>query len=281
MHTPSRPRIDKATVATAVCTFIKGRMEQMARDEQIAPDTVAAVSAGAVSAPVDYFALAHALEDARESDPETFENLATAYARASHLADPSLGTDVDESIMGEAERSLMHATDAAREFVQIALEKKDFQQLISGLAALREPIDRFFDDVMVMEQDMALRENRLRLLTASRRCLPVSPTWAPSPRRSSALRGMRNEEAPADGSGGLLVSNALGNPQLSDCRDKRLVRPADVGKLLPCSLHTASRCSYDRDRRAPYRHRGQISPCGSALGASRRDRSQKTTARSC
>ena len=66
--------------------------------------------------------------------------------------------------MGEAERSLMHATDAAREFVQIALEKKDFQQLISGLAALREPIDRFFDDVMVMEQDMALRENRLRLL---------------------------------------------------------------------------------------------------------------------
>ena len=155
---------DKDAVAQAVCAFIKGRMEQMARDEKIAPDTVAAVSAGAVSAPVDYFALAHALEDARESDPETFENLATAYARASHLADASLGSDVDESLMGDAERALMHATDAAGEFVQIALEKKDFQQLISGLAALREPIDRFFDDVMVMDEDVTLRENRLRLL---------------------------------------------------------------------------------------------------------------------
>ena len=35
--------------------------------------------------------------------------------------------------------------------------------VIAALAALRNPIDRFFDDVMVMEQDMALRENRLRL----------------------------------------------------------------------------------------------------------------------
>ena len=139
-------------------------MEQMARDEKIAPDTVAAVSAGSVSAPVDYFALAHELENARESDPDTFENLATAYARASHLADSDLGIDVDESIMGDAERTLMHATDAALEYVRIALGNKDFKEVISGLAALREPIDRFFDDVMDMDDDQALRENRLRLL---------------------------------------------------------------------------------------------------------------------
>ncbi|MBM6688185.1 glycine--tRNA ligase subunit beta [Collinsella tanakaei] len=155
---------DKDAVCAAVCAFIKGRMEQMARDEKIAPDTVAAVSAGSVSAPVDYFALAHELENARESDPDTFENLATAYARASHLADSDLGIDVDESIMGDAERTLMHATDAALEYVRIALGNKDFKEVISGLAALREPIDRFFDDVMVMDDDQALRENRLRLL---------------------------------------------------------------------------------------------------------------------
>ena len=58
----------------------------------------------------------------------------------------------------------MHATDAAREYVQTALADKDFKAVISGLAALREPIDRFFDDVMVMDDDQALRENRLRLL---------------------------------------------------------------------------------------------------------------------
>ena len=155
---------DLDATASAVCAFIKGRMEQMARDEKIAPDTVAAVSAGTVTAPVDYFALAHALEDARAHDAETFGNLATAYARAAHLADASLGCEVDESIMGEVEAALMSATDTAATAVSSALDAKDFKALIASLASLREPIDRFFDDVMVMDEDIALRENRLRLL---------------------------------------------------------------------------------------------------------------------
>ena len=155
---------DAEAVRDAVCAFVKGRMEQMARDEKIPADVVAAVSAGSVSAPADYFALAHALDDARKGDPETFENLATAYARASHLADASLGCEVDEALMGEAERDLLMATDAARDVVALVLAKKDFTAVIASLAALREPVDRFFDDVMVMDEDQALRENRLRLL---------------------------------------------------------------------------------------------------------------------
>ena len=155
---------DKDEVAVAVGGFLKGRMEQMARDAHVPADVVAAVSAGSVSAPADFFALAEALRDARESDPETFENLAVAYARASHLADATLGVEVDESLMGEAERELLLATDAARDAVALALEKKDFAAVIASLAALREPIDRFFEDVMVMDEDPALRANRLKLL---------------------------------------------------------------------------------------------------------------------
>ncbi len=155
---------DKDEVTAAVCGFLKGRMEQMARDAHVPADVVAAVSAGRVSAPADFFALAEALRDARESDPETFENLAVAYARASHLADATLGVEVDESLMGEAERELLLATDAARDAVALALEKKDFAAVIASLAALREPIDRFFEDVMVMDEDPALRANRLKLL---------------------------------------------------------------------------------------------------------------------
>lgn len=155
---------DKAEVSAAVCVFIKGRLEQMARDEGISADTVAAVSAGSVSKPVDYLALAHALEVARDDDPAAFENLATAYARAAHLADASLGIQVNEELMGEAEHNLLLATDAARDVVELALGKKDFTALIAALAALREPIDQFFEDVMVMDEDQALRENRLRLL---------------------------------------------------------------------------------------------------------------------
>lgn len=155
---------DEAEVAASVCAFIKGRMEQMARDEKIAPDTVAAVSAGSVTTPAHYFELAHALEHARSNDRAAFENLATAYARAAHLADASVGCEVDEVLLGDAERVLLEAIDAAEASVTSALSAQDFPGVISALAALREPIDAFFDEVMVMDEDERLRANRLALL---------------------------------------------------------------------------------------------------------------------
>ena len=155
---------DADAVASSVGSFIKGRLEQMARDAKIDPDTVAAVSAGSVSAPADYFALARALGDARDNDADTFENLATAYARASHLADASLGCDVDESLMGDAELALLKASDEASRAVEASLAAKDYASTIAALAALRAPIDRFFDEVLVMDEDASVRDNRLRLL---------------------------------------------------------------------------------------------------------------------
>ena len=157
-------QFDAAEVQAAVCAFIKGRMEQMTRDEAVSADVVAAVSAGSVRVPASYLALAHALEDARANDAATFENLATAYARASHLADASLGVEVDSALLGDAEANLLAATDQAQQRVSEALASGDFTAVIGALASLREPIDRFFDEVLVMDEDEALRQNRLRLL---------------------------------------------------------------------------------------------------------------------
>ena len=155
---------DAEKVAADVNAFILGRMQQMVRDDGVSADTVAAVSAGSVTAPDDFFALAHALEDARANDPETFENLAIAFARAAHLADASIVGDADESLMGESELNLAKALTVAREGVSSALEAKEYASAISALAAVREPLDAFFADVMVMDEDQTLRENRLRLL---------------------------------------------------------------------------------------------------------------------
>ena len=155
---------DAKKVAADVNAFILGRMQQMVRDDGVSADTVAAVSAGSVTAPDDFFALAHALEDARANDPETFENLAIAFARAAHLADASIVGDADESLMGESELKLAKALSVAREGVSSALEAKEYDSAISALAAVREPLDAFFADVMVMDEDQTLRENRLRLL---------------------------------------------------------------------------------------------------------------------
>ncbi len=46
----------------------------------------------------------------------------------------------------------------------MALTKGDYAGACDALADLKEPIDRFFDDVLVMDEDTGLRENRLRLL---------------------------------------------------------------------------------------------------------------------
>ena len=155
---------DEDAVACAVCSFIHGRMEQMARDEGLSADTVASVSAGSITVPTDFFCLAHALEDARANDAETFDNLATAYARANNLRNAELGSHVDESLINEVEHSLFYAVVQAEGRVERALFEGDFGGVISELASLRKPIDLFFDRVKVMDDDAALRDNRLRLL---------------------------------------------------------------------------------------------------------------------
>ena len=155
---------DRAAISAAIARFFQGRLVAIARDEGLRPDTIEAVSAVGVVNPIEFMARAHALEDARSQSPELFDDLATAYARAAHLTDASLGSAVDEALLGDAERSLLAACERGSAAVCAALEKDDYAAALTALAELRAPIDRFFDDVLVMDEDTAVRENRLRLL---------------------------------------------------------------------------------------------------------------------
>ena len=155
---------DRGATSEAVMRFFQGRLSAIAKDEGIRPDTIEAVSAAGSVEPREFLARAHALEEARTSEPELFEDLAVAHARAAHLADAALGTDVDPALLGEAERALLAACETGSAKVQSALEAWDFAGAIAALAELRAPIDRFFEDVLVMDEDTAVRENRLRLL---------------------------------------------------------------------------------------------------------------------
>ena len=155
---------DPERVASAVARFFQGRLVAIARDEGLRPDTIEAVSAVGVIDPVEFMARAHALEDARAQSPELFDDLATAYARAAHLGDASLGTSVDTALLGGAEKNLLDACEQGSVSVSRALGANDYAAALTALAELRAPIDRFFDDVLVMDEDTAVRENRLRLL---------------------------------------------------------------------------------------------------------------------
>lgn len=155
---------DRGRVAGAVAAFFAGRLAAIVREEGAAPDVIDAVSSVGVIDPVEFMDRVEALGSARLEEPEVFEDLATAYARAAHLADRSLGYKIDEGIMGDAERSLLEACRRGSADVKKALSKRDYRAACKALADLREPIDRFFDDVLVMDDDTVVRENRLKLL---------------------------------------------------------------------------------------------------------------------
>lgn len=157
---------DFDAVRDQVRAFFATRLEVIARDRGYAPDCIAAVMATGMFEPAETIARIDALQTARDEQPDTFENLATAYTRAANLADVALGCEADEALMGTQERTLADAIAVAQESVGQALAAGAHADAIEALAGLRAPIDSFFDGVLIMDDDLALREMRLRLLNS-------------------------------------------------------------------------------------------------------------------
>jgi glycyl-tRNA synthetase beta chain len=153
---------DVAAVGAAVKAFFVGRLETMLRDRGHAFDTVDAVLAVSSDDPADALHRCAALTAARAT--EAMADVAIAYARARNLGRLELGTSYDRSLMGDAEAALADAMDEAEPKVHAAAAAKDYEGALAVLASLRAPIDTFFTDVLVMDEDAALRDNRLRLL---------------------------------------------------------------------------------------------------------------------
>ena len=155
---------DRAAVRAAVIEFFVTRTRVMLRDSGCESDAIDAVLAAGVAEPAEILRRVRSLEDARNNAPDTFNDLATAYARANNLRDASLGTEVDEGLINEVEHALFCAVVQAEGRVARALEADDYQAALSELAGLRKPVDMFVERIMVMDEDQKLRENRLRLL---------------------------------------------------------------------------------------------------------------------
>ena len=155
---------DEAQVRGAIEDFFLTRTKVLLRDAGNAADAVDAVMACGIVEPIEVIERVRALEAARREEPEAFEDLAIAYARANHLSDAALGTGYDAALFSASEEALAHAVTEAQTAVDVALDGGDYAGALAKLAQLRAPIDDFFDKTMVMDEDVALRENRMRLL---------------------------------------------------------------------------------------------------------------------
>jgi glycyl-tRNA synthetase beta chain len=153
-------------------TFITDRLRGyfLDRDPGLKPETFDAVLLRRPPSLVDF--------DRRLAAVQTFarleqaESLAAANKRIANIlrkaGDPE-GLAVSKRLLAEdAERSLHNALENAREKVAPMLEQRRYAEILNELADLREPVDRFFDEVMVMADDEAVRDNRLGLLSELR-----------------------------------------------------------------------------------------------------------------
>ena len=153
-----------ANTVTEVADFMQARLAVLLQNDY-AQDTVAAVLAQRPDRLDDLADKLQAVESFKKL-PEAAA-LAAANKRVQNLlkkADAQLGAVQENLLQEDAERALFAATQALRPTVQAALAKHDFQAALTALAAVKPQVDAFFDNVMVMADDAAVKQNRLNLL---------------------------------------------------------------------------------------------------------------------
>ena len=158
-------------LAEEVEGFIMERLRPWAAEAGIETNTVHAVAAGQAGSIADFMARARAVQQFA-NDPAV-ASLIAANKRASNLLKQTGITDfgeVDEkSLQDDEEKRLFRAMEEARNSLDQHLEQADYPAALSELSELQEPVDRFFDQVMVMTDDESLKRNRLALLDTLRR----------------------------------------------------------------------------------------------------------------
>jgi glycyl-tRNA synthetase beta chain len=95
-----------------------------------------------------------------------FESIVIASKRAINiLKGASPAREMNPALFHEpAEQNLYQSFVATRETVETRLKKRDYRAALLELTRLKPPVDEFFDRVMVMVEDQAIRGNRLALL---------------------------------------------------------------------------------------------------------------------
>ena len=152
--------------------FLTGRYRAMYEDQGISVDTILAVSELPYTPqtfPLDFDKRIKAVQFFREL-PEAAA-LAAANKRVANIlakeATPE-GAVVEAKLVEDAEKALFAELQAITPVVEPLLAAKDYTEALSKLAALRAPVDAFFEGVMVMADDAELKANRLRLLAQLR-----------------------------------------------------------------------------------------------------------------
>ncbi len=165
-----KDKVDAAKVVDTVFEFMLERMRAYALDRGIRHDVFDAVLVTRPQRPLDFERRAQAVNDFLAL-PQA-EALAAANKRIGNIlkkVEGDLPTTINASLLLEpAERELAERVQQLEAELAPLFAAGDYTAALGKLAHLRDTVDAFFDGVMVMAEDAALRDNRLALLNRMR-----------------------------------------------------------------------------------------------------------------
>ena len=105
--------------------------------------------------------------EAQKAKPD-FEPLAEAFKRVVNIIKKAEGFNPgrvrSKLFESSAEQKLLDAFESVRQTIDADMKQRAFARALTNIVALKEPVDAFFEAVMVMDDDPAVRNNRLSLL---------------------------------------------------------------------------------------------------------------------
>jgi len=150
----------------AILGYVADRVRAYAQDQNIDADVVDAVLAKGITHPLDAMARMNAIASFRETPAAV--SLSAAVKRIGNILKKQgveIALGVSDALLQEADEKALHtAVQQVAPGVKEQLNERQYSEAMASMSSLKEPVDAFFDNVMVMVDDERVRDNRLGLL---------------------------------------------------------------------------------------------------------------------
>lgn len=159
-------KLSNNTVANDVFDFLLGRFRPWYQDQGISVDVIQSVLARSPSKPTDFDQRVKAVQSFKSMDSAA--SLAAANKRVGNIlakSDEEISGNLDETLLQEeSETTLYHLVEQTESAVKPLIADGKYSDALTNLSELKEPVDAFFEHVMVNADDDKVRINRLNLL---------------------------------------------------------------------------------------------------------------------
>ena len=156
--------MDKQSVKSDLMSFFELRLKNLFTDMDIRYDVVDAIINIEDSNPFDLLIRAKDL-DAWVKNNSVTEALQT-FSRISNISKEAIAGKVDEALFAhDSEAKLNTAYNSIKAEVEAMLARREYVKALELLISIKDSVDAFFDSVMIMDENMDIRANRLAMLS--------------------------------------------------------------------------------------------------------------------